>query len=231
MVSGEHIDGYIKSLIPELPAELEKIEEDANFRGVPIIRKDMQQLMRFLIGMHKPAKVLEIGTAVGFSSLFMAECISKNAALSPSSFEIITIEKDERMYAEAVLNISASRHADNIKAFKADAAEFLENSEKLKENAGFDMIFIDAAKAQYRRYIEIILERGLIRKNGLIITDNILQEGSIAESKFTIVRRDRTIHKRLRDYVKFLMTDPKFETVLVPTGDGAALTNYLGKEN
>ncbi len=214
MICDEHCDGYIKSLIPDLDGYLEGIEEEAINNRVPIIRKDMQQFLKVMLELHKPEYLLEIGSATGFSSIYMAYC--------QKSLNIVTIEKDGQRALEAEKNIENSDAFQRIRLIHADACEALVNLGMEKKQ--FDMVFMDAAKGQYGKFLELILKNNLLRKGGLLITDNILQEGSVAWSKFTIERRNRTIHMRMRDYVFMLTHDDRFETSVISTGDGAALT-------
>ena len=212
MIVNEHIADYLFSLEKDIPAELISLEKKSLESGVPIIRRDAQQLLRFILQKEKPEAILEIGTAVGFSALFMLE-------FAPETAHITTIEKVEMRLAEARKNLKGR---ERIRLIEADADNALKALRE--EGVGFDLVFLDAAKGQYSSWLEDIT--GLMRPGALLVTDNVLLEGSIAESKFSIERRDRTIHKRMRDYLYELTHSEVFETVILPVGDGMAVS-YL----
>lgn len=215
MIINEHIEDYINSLEGNLPEELAKLEKWALENKVPIIRKSMQSLLIFLLEERKPRNILEIGTAVGFSTLFIEH-------FSPKGAKITTMEKVEMRLKEARKNLKD--HPD-ITLIEGDALEQLELLSR-NHTEGYDFIFLDAAKGQYLSFLQHI--RKLISKSGILVTDNVLLEGSIAESKFSIERRDRTIHKRMRDFLYELKHCDDFETVILPVGDGVALSLAKG---
>ncbi|MCR4625207.1 MAG: O-methyltransferase [Lachnospiraceae bacterium] len=214
MIVNEHIEDYIDSLDRDLPDELDRLEKWALDNKVPIIRKSMQALLRFLLKERKPEKILEIGAAIGFSTLFLEH-------YAPLA-DITTMEKVEMRLVHLRENI---KDHPNIRLIEGDASDKLKEL-SLNHTAGYDFIFLDAAKGQYMSFLEDI--RKLIKKGGILVTDNVLLEGSIAESKFSIERRDRTIHKRMREYLYELTHCEDFETVVLPVGDGAALSYFLG---
>ena len=211
-----HISEYIRSLEPDLPESLERLYEDAVSGKVPVIRREAQSLLRFLLVLTAPKRILEIGTAVGFSACFMA-------SVSPSS-EIITLEKDPDRVREAGKNITEQGFSDRITVREGDAAALL--SELSASGERFDFIFLDAAKAQYPDYLTSI--RKLLPEGGVLLTDNIFQEGSLSESKFSVTRRNRTIHIRMREYVRLLKSDSNLETVILPVGDGMTVSVKRG---
>lgn len=211
MIVDEHIESYINSLGTDIPQELYELEKWALSENVPIIRKSMQNLLRFLLGIRKPRNVLEIGTAVGFSTLFIEH-------YAPKDCKIKTIEKVEMRLVHARKNLEGHK---NIELLEGDAADILKDlSEGHKEK--YDFIFLDAAKGQYPKFLEYI--KLLLADGGMLVTDNVLLEGSIAESKFSVERRDRTIHMRMREYLYELTHCEGLDTVILPVGDGAALT-------
>ena len=214
MIVNEHIEDYIDSLDRDLPVELDRLEKWALDNKVPIIRKSMQALLRFLLSERKPEKILEIGAAIGFSTLFIEH-------YAPQA-DITTIEKVEMRLVHLRENI---KDHPKISLIEGDASDKLKEL-SLNHTAGYDFIFLDAAKGQYMSFLEDI--RKLIKKDGILVTDNVLLEGSIAESKFSIERRDRTIHKRMRDYMYELTHCEDFETVVLPVGDGVALSYAKG---
>lgn len=215
MIVNEHIEDYINSLGNDMKPELMKLEEWAIENGVPIIRKSMQALLRFLLLKEKPERILEIGAAIGFSALFMQEFISDTSSIT-------TIEKVEMRLVEARKNLAGQK---KIELLEGDALEILE---KLADDGEkYDFIFLDAAKGQYMNFLLSI--RKLLKPGALLVTDNVLLEGSIAESKFSIERRDRTIHMRMREYLYELTHSDDFVTTVLPVGDGVALSYYQCK--
>ncbi len=214
MIVSEHIEGYIDSLIPDLPDDLRDLEEWALEHGVPIIRKSMQQYLKLLLAERKPKKILEIGTAIGFSTLFLER-------FSEADTEITTIEKVEMRLKEARKNLHGH---DRIRLIEGDALSVLDNM-ALNHTERYDFIFLDAAKGQYPEFMKPISK--LLEKGGMLVTDNVLLEGTIAESKFSIERRDRTIHKRMREYLYELTHSGEYETAVLPVGDGVAVSVKL----
>ena len=210
MIVNEHISRYLESLDGDEPSELMMLEKWALDNEVPIIRHDTQKYLRFLLTKEKPKAILEIGTAVGFSTLYMHE-------YSPADCRITTLEKVEMRLVHARKNLAGY---ERIKLIEGDASESLK---KLSlDGEKFDLIFLDAAKGQYQAWLPDILT--LLGHGGMLLTDNVLLEGSIAESKFSVERRDRTIHKRMREYLWSLTHDDRLETVILPIGDGLAVT-------
>lgn len=215
MIVNEHIEDYINSLAEDIPEELDRLEKWALDNKVPIIRKPMQSLLAFLLKERNPRNILEIGTAIGFSTLLIEH-------YAPCDAKITTIEKVEMRLKHARKNL---KDHPNITLIEGDALEKLEML-STNHTEGYDFIFLDAAKGQYMSFLNSI--RKLISDKGILVTDNVLLEGSIAESKFSIERRDRTIHKRMRDYLYELTHSEDFMTVVLPVGDGVALS-YLTK--
>ncbi len=215
MIVNEHVEQYINSMEPDLPEYLEILEKHAIETGVPIIRRSMQTFLKFLLEKEKPRRILEIGAAIGFSGLFMKE-------FAPEDCELTTIEKVEMRLKEARVNLTGK---SGIRLLEGDAAVVLKNlAEQTDEAHSYDLVFLDAAKAQYMSYLPHILE--LLKHGGMLITDNVLLEGSIAESKFSIERRDRTIHMRMREYLYEITHREDLGTVILPVGDGVAVSYY-----
>ncbi|MBO4920634.1 MAG: O-methyltransferase [Lachnospiraceae bacterium] len=213
MIVNEHIEDYINSLAGDIPEELDRLEKWALDNKVPIIRKPMQSLLAFLLKERNPRNILEIGTAIGFSTLLIEH-------YAPCDAKITTIEKVEMRLKHARKNL---KDHPNITLIEGDALEKLEML-STNHTEGYDFIFLDAAKGQYMSFLNSI--RKLISDKGILVTDNVLLEGSIAESKFSIERRDRTIHKRMRDYLYELTHSEDFMTVVLPVGDGVALSYF-----
>lgn len=209
MIVDPNISGYIRSLEPDLPEYLDRIEKYGRDHAVPLLRKEEQSLLRYVIKGLKPKKILEIGTAIGFSALFMAQNAEGLESLD-------SIEKDIERYNLADENIKKTNFCDIIHLFAGDAAEVLD--ELLQKGNKYDLVFLDAAKAQYGIYYPMIRE--MLNNGGVLLTDNVLQEGSVASSKFSVTRRNRTIHIRMREFIETVMSDKMFESVIIPLGDG-----------
>lgn len=211
-MTDERLQTFLHSFDKELPEYLRKLEKYAKETDVPIIRPQMQNLLRFLIIWKKPSSILEVGTAIGFSALFMSE-------YAPKDCHITTIEKYEKRIPLAKENFSKAGKADIITLLEGDAADILSS---LSPDEGFDLIFMDAAKGQYIHFLENIIR--LLSPNGIIVSDNILQEGELLESKYAITRRNRTIHNRMREYIYALTHDDRLETLILPIADGITLS-------
>lgn len=218
MITDERIATYIDSLDKELPEFLRQLEKKALSEYVPIIKKPTQSLLRFLIQNNKPEQILEVGTAVGFSSIFMSQFIGENA-------HITTIEKMEERIVQAKDNRKKAGKDEQITILEGDAAVILKEL-KEKENV-YDMIFMDAAKGQYLNFLPDIFD--LLKPGGLLVSDNVLQDGDIIESRYAVTRRNRTIHCRMREYLYELTHSDSFETVVLPIGDGVMLSTKLAK--
>ena len=199
---------YEESLYDFADEILNSIEKEALENDVPIIRKDTQGYLRFLLEALKPARILEIGTAVGFSAILMAK---------HTDASVVTMESYKPRIAMAKENFKRAGVENRITLIEGDAAK------KLDEVSGeFDFVFIDAAKGQYGVYLEKILP--LVHKGSVIVCDNILFDGNILESKYAVERRDRTIHKRLRDFIYDMCHDERFTTAILSVGDGLLLS-------
>lgn len=203
---------YLNSLETELPEQLAGLEAYALAHEVPIIRKEAQSLLRFFVELKRPKRILEVGTAIGFSAAFLSEYMPEDCTLT-------TIEKVPMRIAEAQKNLAALRRSKDVRLLTGDAAEVLEGL--LAEGNSYDFVFMDAAKGQYLNFLPLLLP--MLPQGALFITDNVLQEGSIIESKYSITRRDRTIHMRMREYLYELKHNEAFTTSIVPVGDGMAL--------
>lgn len=212
IVDQRYVD-YINSLEKELPPYLEELEQYALQTEVPIIRKEMQSFLKTLLKMNKPKQILEVGTAIGFSALLMKEFM-------PADGQITTIEKYEKRIPVARANFEA--HGDGrITLLEGDAMEILAGL-----TGSYDMIFMDAAKGQYINFLPELLR--LMPAGGLLISDNVLQEGDIVESRYGVTRRNRTIHTRMREYIYTLTHAEQLETSIVPIGDGITLSVKKG---
>ena len=210
MIVDERLVTYINSLDTGNTKVLDAIEQEALDSYVPIIRKSMQSFLKLLLAMKKPKRILEVGTAVGFSSIFMAE-------YNPVPCEIVTIENYEKRVPIARENFKRAGKEQQITLIEGDATEVLKTLEE-----PFDLIFMDAAKGQYIHFLPDILR--LLKTGGTLVSDNVLQDGDIIESRFAVTRRNRTIHSRMREYLYELKHRPDLETVILTIGDGAALS-------
>ena len=211
MITEERVLDFIRSFGVDRGSEaLHMIEKEAIRDDVPIIRKESGELLRILLQIKKPEKILEVGAAIGFSSVFMGENTDNNT-------HITTIENYPPRIERAKVNIALAGMEDKITLISGDAAEVL------KELSGsWDFIFMDAAKGQYIHFLPDILR--LLPPGGLLISDNVLQDGDIIESRFAVTRRNRTIHARMREYLYELKHHPELETVILPVGDGVTLS-------
>ena len=212
-VEHERFESFLESIPDGLPEYLTDFEIENIKENIPIIRKGSQRLIRFMLEMKKPLNILEVGTATGFSSVFMLEFLNKKA-------KITTIEKMEDRVVKAEKNFNKFDKNKQITLIKGDATDIL--SELVSKDKTYDFIFMDAAKGQYINFFENI--KKLLVSGGILITDNMLQEGRLLDSRYTVVRRDRTIHRRMREYVNALLTDKEFETMLLESGDGMAVS-------
>lgn len=209
MIVSDRMTTFINSLDPGNPEYLDRLEEEAIADFVPIIRKDMQAFLKFMMRLCKPRNILEVGTAVGFSALLMSE-------YAPEA-HITTIENYEKRIPIARENIAKAGKSASIDLIAGDATEILSTL-----NGTYDFIFMDAAKGQYINFLPEIMR--LLSKGGILVSDNVLQDGDIIESRFAVVRRDRTIHTRMRDYLYTLKHMEGVSTVILPVGDGITVT-------
>ena len=210
MITQERMEVYLNSLDSGNGSFLDDLERRALADEVPIIRQSMQSFLKVLLAMHNPKRILEVGTAVGFSAVLMA-------MNTPPDCTITTIEKYEKRIPEARKNFSDSGMDSRITLLEGDALEIMQ-----KLSGTYDMIFMDAAKEQYIHFLPDALR--LLRTGGVLISDNVLQDGDIIESHYAVERRNRTIYKRMREYLYVLKHTQGLVTSIVPIGDGAAVT-------
>ncbi len=210
MIIDERLVTYINSLDTGNTEILDTIEKEALDTYVPIIRKEMQGFLKLLLAMKRPARILEVGTAVGFSAILMAE-------YDPVECEITTIENYEKRIPIARENFKRAGKEHQITLLEGDATEILKELTK-----PYDFIFMDAAKGQYIHFMPDILR--LLKPEGLLVSDNVLQDGDIIESHFIVTRRNRTIHKRMREYLYALTHSEELVTSVLPIGDGVTVS-------
>ena len=210
MIVDERMVTYIHSLETPDSEILETIEQEALAAFVPIIRKETQSFLKVLLQVKKPMKILEVGTAVGFSALLMN-------AYAPEGCHITTIEKYEKRIPIARENFCRAGKENDITLIEGDALEVMKSLE-----GPYDFIFMDAAKGQYIHYLPEAIR--LLAPEGLLVSDNVLQDGDIIESRYAVERRNRTIHSRMREYLYELKHNERLLTSIVPLGDGLALS-------
>ncbi|GGN55083.1 putative O-methyltransferase YrrM [Oceanobacillus indicireducens] len=207
----EDIQGYLLELINPATDQVRELEEYAHFHNVPIMESTAIDFLLKQIMIHQPKRILEIGTAIGYSAIRMLEA-------SPEA-EIITIERDKQRYEEAVRFIKESQKSEQVDVRFGDALEVLEELQQDKES--FDFIFIDAAKGKYRDFFD--LAHPLLQKGGWLVTDNVLFRGYVKDEE-TAPKRYRNMVKKIRAYNQFLSAHPEYITSILPIGDGVMIS-------
>lgn len=210
------IEAYVNSLWKQEHSLLRELRQEAERGLVPIITRDTERLLYVLCRIHQPKRILEIGTAIGYSAI----CFS----LAAPEAEITTIEVRERSFHRATENVEKAGAKERVRLLLGKAEEVLPELTEI-----YDLIFIDAAKGQYQTFFNLVKKN--MKPGTLIISDNVLYKGMPADDQFIDQRRNKTIAKRMRDYLSFLSEAPWLETCLLPIGDGVALSYYLNSEN
>ncbi len=213
MIIDERMAAFIDSFDKGNTPFLDEIEKRAQAERIPVIRRSTQSLLKFLLAYSKPKSILEVGTAIGFSALLMDE-------YSPEGCHITTIEKYQKRIPAARENFRRAGAEDRIALLEGDAAEILKELE-----GPYDLIFMDAAKGQYINFLPDVLR--LLSPGGLLVSDNVLQDGDVIESRFAVTRRNRTIHARMREYLYVLKHHAQLETAVLPVGDGVTLSTKI----
>ena len=211
MIADRRITDYILSLESGQGELCDRIEQDALAARVPIIRRETAALLKTLVAAKRPGAILEIGTAVGYSALLMARVM-------PEHCRITTVEKYEKRIPVARENFRLAGEEDRITLLEGDAGEILD---RLRGET-FDFVFMDAAKGQYLGWLPKIME--LMPAGAVLVSDNVLQDGDIVQSRFAVDRRNRTIHSRMREYPYELKHNRALETSILPVGDGVAIS-------
>ncbi|EEG56354.1 O-methyltransferase [Enterocloster asparagiformis] len=211
MIADSRITDYILSLETGQGQLCDRIEQEALAARVPIIRRETAALLKTLVAAKAPRAILEIGTAVGYSALLMARVM-------PADCRITTIEKYEKRIPIARENFRLAGEEERITLLEGDADEILD---RLK-GSYFDFVFMDAAKGQYLAWLPKLME--LMPAGAVLVSDNVLQDGDIVQSRFAVERRNRTIHARMREYLYELKHNSALETSILPVGDGVALS-------
>lgn len=211
----ENLDNYLKNLMPMVDGDLGDLQQRSYNEGVPIIPNDVVRLISVLLSIKKPKKILEIGCAVGFSSSFMSKFLQEGGTVT-------TIERYPVMIEKAKKNIKNLGLNDKINLIEGDANQVLK---QLDEQ--FDVIFMDAGKGQYINILPDVYR--LLKIGGIIIADDILQNGDVCKQKEEIIKRQRTIHYRLNDFLWEITHNKGLDTSILTIGDGVAIC-YKTKE-
>ena len=214
MIVNDRIRDYLHSLESSQGVLLDTIEKEALEAYVPIIKRETASLLRTMVAALKPARILEIGTAVGYSALLMCQAM-------PRECHITTIEKYGKRIPVARRNFKMAGEEGRITLLEGDADELL----KELEGRSFDLVFMDAAKGQYLHWLPLLLK--VMPVGAVLISDNVLQDGDIVESRFAVQRRNRTIHSRMREYLHTLKHMEEFETAVIPIGDGVTISTRI----
>lgn len=210
MITDERLASFINSFNTDYDDVITSIRKEAEENRVPIIRQEAGEFIKLLILMNEPKKILEIGTAVGFSAIFMSRFLDDDA-------HITTIENYPPRIAEAKKNFARAGVENRITLMEGDAQEILP---ELDEQ--YDFVFMDAAKGQYGCFFSEAVR--LLKPNGILLCDNVLQDGDVLESRFAVTRRNRTIHSRMREYLHDLTHDPRLDSAILNVGDGMSLS-------
>lgn len=211
MITNPKVLEYLDIISPVNSKVIEEIRAEAKRNYIPIIKRDTENFLKFVLKMQNPGSILEIGCAVGYSAAVMLE---------NSDADIVTVEKMPERVEEAKRNIKYADFESRASILEGDAGEILKSLADKGEK--FDFIFMDAAKAQYITWLPIV--KKLLKESGMIFSDNCLQEGDLAESSFAIRKRDKTIHKRMREYIYLLLHDETLESWIFSIGDGVLLS-------
>lgn len=211
MITNPKVLEYLDIISPVNSKAIEEIRAEAKRNYIPIIKRDTENFLKFVLKMQNPGSILEIGCAVGYSAAVMLE---------NSDADIVTVEKMPERVGEAKRNIKYADFESRVSILEGDAGEILKSLADKGEK--FDFIFMDAAKAQYITWLPVV--KKLLKESGMIFSDNCLQEGDLAESSFAIRKRDKTIHKRMREYIYLLLHDETLESWIFSIGDGVLLS-------
>ncbi|QUH31015.1 O-methyltransferase [Vallitalea guaymasensis] len=209
-ITYKYIRDYLMAIEPDDDIIIRTIRKDALNNNVPIIKSEVKNLLKWILATKKPSKVLEIGTAVAYSSIIMSDFIDTDGCIT-------TIERSEDMIKKAKENIKKAGKENVITLLEGDASDILSSIDDT-----FDVIFMDAAKGQYLTFLPECLR--LLKKGGILICDNVLQNGTVAKSRFSVPRRQRTIHNRMREFLWELNHNKNFQTSILPIADGVTLS-------
>lgn len=208
-INEDYITSYIRELTPKSSPLLQELESYAEENHVPIVQPEVGQLLRTLITIHKPAHILEVGTAIGYSAILMGECLN-------GDWSITSLERNQEIIPIALDNIKRAGFEKKIRVIPGDALETFPHL-----SGSFDFIFLDAAKGHYMEFFDYA--SNLLKPGGIIVSDNVLYKGMVAEDSL-VQRRKRTIVKRLRDYLERINNMEGYISSVIPIGDGVAIT-------
>jgi len=208
-ITHDYMHNYLISLIKDSTGKYKEMEEFAAEHKVPIAQKETAKFLEFMVSMKKPKKILELGTAIGYSSILMYEAANTNP-------DIVTIERDEKMVELAKVNLDKYGLSSKIHIKQGECLEVLESLDEK-----FDIIFMDAGKGHYNHFLPHCLR--LLKDDGIIIADNVLFRGMVASDEL-VKRRKITIVKRMRKYLDMVSEDDTLITSVIPMGDGIAVT-------
>ena len=210
----DYVTDYINNTLGKSDEFLSELETYADENHVPIVTKDTAWFLRSLMAMQKPKKILEIGTAIGYSAILFAKY---------SNADIVTLEKDEETAFIAKENIEKAGLTDRIQVIVGDALESIKDIDDK-----FDFVFLDANKSHYKDYLPDIMRN--LTDDGVIVSDNILYKGMVANDEL-VTKRQKTIVKNLREYINILTNHDELVTSIIPIGDGVALSVRKEKTN
>lgn len=213
----ERMEVFLGKYREEPPQYITDLERQALADEVPVIRRGTRDVLRYLLRTQQPEQVLEVGTAIGYSALCMKEFLPPHSAIT-------TIEKVEMRLKEARKNLQCHDPEGRIFLLEGDASEVLK--QLVKQEKFYQFIFMDAAKGQYLNFLPDVLR--LLAEGGTLVSDNILHEGDVLQSRYAVTRRDRTIHGRMREYLQVLMDTEGLETICLPVGDGMTISRKMG---
>lgn len=215
-IVNESVESYVRESLKRSEGLMLDMEAYAQEHSVPIVQKEVAQLINVLLKLQKPKNILEVGTAIGYSAILMAKS-------SGDSCTVTTIERNPIMAEQARENIEKAGLQGSIRVIEDDAIDAL----KLIDGE-YDLIFMDAAKGQYMQFYDMVIDK--LKVGGLLISDNILYKGMVASDEFA-VRRKKTIIKRMRSYIDYICSADYIETSVIPIGDGVALSYKLSNRN
>ena len=208
-INREYIDIYINGLIDEEDEMLEKFRLECRERQLPIIHREVGQFIKLMITKMNARSIIEVGTNVGYSSIFMSYVMKREG-------KVVSLERNENFYHEAIENIKRFNLEKNIDVHFGDAVEILDNI-----SGTFDIAFIDAAKSYYTTFFDKCAK--LMNSGGIIISDNVLYQGMIASDEL-VVKRKKTLVRHMREYLEYISHDQRYITSVLPLGDGLAVT-------
>lgn len=209
-MEAERITAFLHSLEPEENPFLKQLRSEAEEEGIPIIRRETESFLRAVSAMKKPHFVLELGTAIGYSALVFLE----------TADAVVTVENYEKRFVRAEENFRKAGVSEKVTLLKADAGEALK--QMIRGGRQFDLVFLDAAKGQYSLWLEDI--KKCLSPGGVLLADNVLQDLTVLESRFTVDRRDRTTHERMREFLYRIKHDPELTSCVIPLGDGVSVS-------